>query len=138
MFKKKAKEQHPTLNDITNRIRGFILDTQIPDGHEMSELLGCSAVSDEVAEREEEESDKRLDRIAYLTPLLFAHSRTLAEGSVEFQRTSSSELSDKIPDEVWQTSRRLLEQTAMSALQGSIAQIVDMGLLEIPKKLRNK
>jgi hypothetical protein len=124
-----------TLADVSSRLRGFILDSQINDAHELAVVLGCSPISDEVALREEDESERRVAEISLLTPLLYAFAHSLAEASVEHQKSSLSD-SEKVPDEIWLTSRRLIEQVAISVLIGSISQLVDMKLLEVPKKLR--
>lgn len=137
MFAKKKKRKGDlTVGDITARLRGFILDSQIQNGHELTEILGCSILSDEVAEREEQESDKRTERISHLIPLIYAHAHTLAEGAVEYQRSTLTGELKELPDEIWQESRRMMEQVAMSAILGSVSQIVDMGLLDIPKRYK--
>ena len=129
LFKK--KKPNLSMADMSLRLRGFILDSQIQHPHDLAEMLGLSAISDEVADREEEESDFRVERIAHLIPLVYTYAHSLAEGSVELQR-KSTEL-EGIPDELWMVSRRMMEQVAMSAMLGSIAQLVDMNLLAIPK-----
>ena len=133
MFKKKKK---PKINlaDMSSRIRGFVLDSQINDAHELTVLLGCSVISDEVQEKEEKESDKRVEKIAYLIPLLYSYSHLLAEGSVEFQRLNVVDELKGIPDEIWLESKNTMEQVSISALMGAISQLIDMGLLEIPKE----
>jgi hypothetical protein len=133
MFKRKKKPKL-TLADMTSRIRGFILDSQINDGHELSVLLGCSVLSDEVQHKEEKESDKRVEKIAYLIPLLYSHSHLIAEGAVEFQKQNTVEELKGLPDEIWLESKNMMEQISISALMGSISQLIDMGLLEIPKE----
>lgn len=137
MFNKKNKSIELGLAEITNRVRGFVLDSQIDNAHELSILLGCSAISSELQEREEEESDKRVEKINYLIPLIYAHAHALAEVSVEFQKSNLAEEMKGIPDEIWQESRKMMEQISLAALVGSISQLVDMKLLIIPKK-RNK
>lgn len=134
MIPKKKKKNPLSITEISSRLRGFILDSQINDAHEMSVILGCSAISDEVQQREEEESDKRIERIAYLLPIMYAHSHALAEGAVELQRSNTSEELKNLPNELWWESRKMMEQVALSALMGSIAQLIDMGLLQIPKE----
>jgi len=131
LFKK--KKTNLSMIDMASRLRGFILDSQIQNPHELAELLGLSVISDEVAEREEEESDIRVDRIAHLVPLAYTYAHSLAEGSIEFQKKNVADLQG-IPEEVWMFSRRMVEQVAMSAMLGSISQLIDMGLLEIPKQ----
>jgi hypothetical protein len=132
--KKSKKEKTWTINDISAKLREFILDSQIQNGHEHSVILGCGKISDELAEREEEESDKRVDKISHLIPLLFAHAHALAEGSIEFQRANLPEELKGLSDEMWHESRKLMEQIAMSALVGSVSQLVDLGLLKLPKE----
>jgi hypothetical protein len=122
------------LTEITNRVRGFVLDSQIDNAHELSVILGCSAISEEVQEREEQESDKRVEKINYLIPMIYAHAHALAEASVEFQKSNVGKELKDIPDEIWWESRKMMEQISMAALVGSISQLVDMGLIDIPKK----
>ena len=129
----KRKKPNLSMADMSSRLRGFILDSQIQHPHDLAEMLGLSAISDEVAEREEEESDIRVERIAHLIPLVYTYAHSLAEGSIELQRKALPELQE-IPDELWMISRRMMEQVALSAMLGSIAQLIDMGLLDIPKK----
>jgi hypothetical protein len=136
MWLKKKKQTAITLADLTNRIRGLILDSQINNAHELSVILGCAAISDEVMEREEEESDKRIAKISYLVPLLFAQVHLLAEGAIEFQKENLPDELGEIPSEIWWESRKMMEQVSLSALMGSVSQLIDMGLLEIPRKYK--
>ena len=129
MAKKKPKKI-----DITARIRGYILDSQITSPHEISIVLGCSIISDEVKEHEEKESDKRVDRISYLIPVLHAHAHIISEGAVEFQRHHETVKDQDISDDIWDKSQDMMEHISMSALLGSISQLVDMGLLKVPKE----
>lgn len=135
---KKKKELPPSVSlaDLTNRVRGLILDSQIQHAHELSEILGCAVISDEVQEREEEESDKRIAKIAYLVPLLFAQVHLLSEGAIEYQKENLPEDLESIPEDIWRESRKMMEQVSLSALMGSVSQLVDMGLLEIPRKYK--
>jgi hypothetical protein len=135
---KRKKELAPSVSlaDLANRVRGLILDSQIQHAHELSEILGCAVLSDEVQEREEEESDKRIAKISYLVPLLFAQVHLLAEGAIEYQKENVPEEIEGIPEEIWRESRKMMEQVSLSALMGSVSQLVDMGLLEIPRKYK--
>lgn len=135
-FKKPVQSADITLAEINTRIRGFLLDSQVNNAHEISLILGCASLSDELAEKEEEESEKRVEKISHLIPLLYAYSSSLATGSVEYQKSSLPENTPEIPAETWWESRKLLEQVSVAALLGSISQLVDMGLLDLPKKFR--
>jgi hypothetical protein len=135
VMKRNKKNRELTLAEVANRLRGFILDSQIQNAHELTVILGCSPLSDELQEKEEEESDNRVDKISSLIPLLYAHAHVLAEGAVEFQRANvKSDALKNLPDEMWWESRKLMEQMALSVLLGSVSQLVDMGLVTIPKK----
>ena len=138
LFKKKNKLPKISLTEINSRLRSFIIDSQIQDGHELSVILGCSALSEELQVHEEQESDKRLDRIEHLVPLLYAFAHTLSEGATEFQRSNISDELKNLPDEVWWESRKVMEQLSLSVLMGAVSQLVDMGLIEIPKKFGRK
>jgi hypothetical protein len=134
IFKKKPKKQEiPSIAEISTRLRGFIMDSQIQNGHELSVILGCSAISEELQIHEEQESDKRLEKIAHLVPLLYAYAHTLSEGAVEYQRSNTPEELQGLPDELWWESRKMMEQVALSALMGAFSQIIDMDLLKLPK-----
>lgn len=141
MFKKNKKKKITdklTELNVQGRVRGFILDSQIDHGHEISVLLGCSPISDDVAEREEEESDKRLSKIAFLYPLIHAHASAISQGTVEYQKDGKSEILADIPEDIWKESRAMVTELIISGITGSIAQLVDMGFLEIPKKKGRK
>ena len=135
IFKKKKKNRVPPIAEINNRVRGFIMDSQIQNSHEIAYILGLPALSDEIAEKEEQVSDDRVERIEYLIPILYAHAHTLAEASIEYQK-SNIENMEGLPKEMSIFGRKLLEQVALSALLGSTSQLIDMGLLEIPKRMK--
>lgn len=130
-------------SEVTERLKGFILDSQINNAHEIAVILGCAISSDEGMEKEEEESEKRVQKISYLVPLIFALSHALAEGAMEYQRallaeSISKEAEGVLSSEIWVESRKLMEQVSMAALLGSISQLIDMGLLDIPKQRRRR
>lgn len=139
MFKKKQEDDGmPSLGEITTRLRGYIMDSQIQNGHELSVILGCSVISEELQIHEEQESDKRVQRIAHLIPLIYAFAHTLAEGAVEYQRANLPKELKNVSDELWWESRKMMEQVSMSAIMGAISQMIDMGMLDVPKKKRKR
>jgi hypothetical protein len=137
MFRKKIKRNTPlTLADMSTRTRGFILDSQIQNAHEISIMLGCSSISNEVAEMEEQQSEKRVEKLSYLVPLLYAYAKTLADGTTAYQKENLPEELQDISSEVWVQSRKMMEEFAFSVLIGAFSQIIDMDLLDIPKDKR--
>jgi hypothetical protein len=134
------RNYEPSMAEISSRLRGFILDSQIHNAHEIAILLGCSISSIEVMEKEEEESEKRVERISYLFPIIYAHSHALAEGAIEIQKGAMKDAPGvpEIPLEIWQESRKLMEQVSVASLLGTVSQLVDLGLLEIPKHKKRR
>ena len=124
----------PNLAEAQRRLRGFFLDSHIEDTHELALAQGCSPISDEVADREEEESDKRTDKIAHLVPLMYAFAHSMAGGAIDSQR-DTIEASVKLPPELWKQTERMMEGIALAVTQGTISQLVDMGYLQIPKRI---
>lgn len=138
MMWRKKKRKDITLSDITSRIRGFILDSQVTDADHISVLLGCSVISDEIADKEEEESDYRVARVEHLIPVMYAYAHAMAEGVVEHQRDHIDEEDIAgIPTEAWLATRKAFTQIAMNSLLGAISQLVDMGFLDTPKRKGN-
>lgn len=136
MFKRKKVVPDLTLAEINERLRGFVMDSQIQDGHELAVLLGCSVLSEELQLHEEQQSDERLERIAYLIPLMYAFAHTLAEGATEYQRVNVSDELKDLPETIWSESRKVMEQLSLSVLMGAVSQLIDMNLLEVPKHVR--
>jgi len=134
------EDKELSINEVSERLRGFILDSQINNAHEIAVILGCAISSEEVMEKEEEESDKRVQRVSYLVPILYSQSHALAEGATEFQKVAASHLEDmpNLPEEIWIESRKLMEQVSLACSVGAISQLIDMGLLEIPKQRKRK
>jgi hypothetical protein len=128
----KPKHKEPSMKEISTRIRGFLLDTQTQNAYAYSLIMGCSPLSVELREHEEDESEKRIEKIAYLNQFLFAYAKTLSEATVEFHRKAAPEV-EVIPDAAWKYTRKLLDQVTLSVLVGAISQLVDMGLLQIPR-----
>lgn len=131
---RKKKKPDITLAEITNRIRGFLLDSQVSDAYHMSTILGCSVVSDEVATMEEEESDLRVAKVDHLIPVIYAYAHAMAEGTVEHQKAHlDDEDVEAIPDSAWASTRKVFTQVSMNTTLGAISQLVDMGFLTVAK-----
>lgn len=142
MFKKKSSlDKIVSISDVKNRIREFFVDTQNPDAIEMSLRMGCTPLSDELIEREEQESDKRVEKVAYMLPLIVSFANLYAQ-SMTINIATEAPVEEMTPDlktalkELEEQVRGMLEDNLSHALVGSITQIVDLELLEIPKGRR--
>ena len=145
IFKKKKKKanaklsQITTIADVKNKIREFFIDTQSPVAMEMSVRMGCTPLSDDVLEREEEESDKRLKKIAYLLPLLYSFSHLYTQGMVldtmvegDDDGETSPEVQEAL-DDLAEQVRLIFDENMANVLAGAVSQLVELDLLEIPK-----
>lgn len=138
-FRKPKHKQVTSVSQVKATIREFFLDSQIPNSHDISEDLGCPPISNDVAEREEEESDKRVEKIAHLVPLLHGYSTLFAEAfSSNFSKAMSGdnpehELPPMMSAALNKASRKLMEDVLVHLLIGSVSQMVDLEFLEIPR-----
>lgn len=132
-----------TIAGMVSRIRGFILDSQVEHSDHIIELLIGVVMSDDVADREAEESDVRTDRIRQLIPILYLFANSMAEGLVQHQRAhvDSDDEDDEyesggkdLPEEAWKATERVFAEIAFSTAVGAVSQLLDMGLIETYKK----
>ena len=143
--KKRPASPNLSLTEITSRIRGFILDSQVSEADHISKLLGCPPTSDEVADKESDESDIRMSRVEHLIPIMYMYAKTMADGVVDHQRVhAESELDDEdlvgVNAAAWAATRKAFTHVALNTLMGAISQMVDMGYLalEPPKRKKSK
>jgi hypothetical protein len=132
-FWRKTKDYNISVTEIQSRIRGFIYDSQIPEPEAIASFLGCSAISDEVNEKESEESDIRVERISKLIPILYAFSHAMSQGVVSYQVDDAP---GEMPSAAWKATQKVFTQIATNTLVGAIAQLVDLELLQLPRVKR--
>lgn len=128
-FKKKRKSHARRTIDIDSHIRELLFDCQFPEANEIAIALGSPQISDEVIEKEEEESDRRVDEIRYLFPLLESYASLVAEGVVAVQQ-KDPEVSE-IPERFWKITRKLLTMVSFSLLVGALSQLNELELIEV-------
>ena len=135
MFFRKKKpaelDSDMLMAEIMYRMRGMFLDSQLQDAFALSVIAGASYVSDEVAEKEQQDSDKRFSRIEYLMPLIVAQCYQVAKATTELHRTNMGEASSEAPDEYWDYYFSRSHQIAIASVTGAICQLVDIGLLSL-------
>ena len=73
-WKKKRKVKRLEINHLPLPvlIRQVIYDTMLMPAEEIANIMGLPPISDDVAEMEERESQKRLEKFAILIPFLAA------------------------------------------------------------------
>jgi hypothetical protein len=135
--KKKPKYQQITnVQQIKAHLREFILDSQIENGAEIAEDFGCPIISDELLEKEEEESHRRVDEISFLIPLLYGYSTLFADAFVSNMNIPHSDdpRMHKLIHELTDSTKQTFEAAMSHLLIGSVSQMVDLGLLKLPKR----
>ena len=133
-FKKRQPpeiDQDRLMAEIMYRMRGMFLDSQLQDAFALSVIAGASYVSDEVAEREQQDSDKRFSKIEYLMPLIVAQCYQVAKATTELHRTKMCSESNEAPDEYLEYYFSRSHQIAIASVTGAICQLVDIGLLSL-------
>lgn len=135
MFFKKKKppelDADMLMAEIMYRMRGMFLDSQLEDAFALSVIAGASYVSDEVAERERQDSDKRFKKVEYLMPLIVAQTYQIAKATTELRKTQLGPEAREAPDEYWEYYFSRSHQIAISSVIGAICQLVDIGLISL-------
>lgn len=132
-FKKKPPEidEDQLMAEIMYRIRGMFLDSQMENAFALSVIAGASYVSDDIAQKEQEDSDRRVERIAYLLPLITAQTYQIAKATTELFKTKLGQEGETAPDGYWEFYFERAHQLTLASVIGAIAQMVDIGLLSL-------
>lgn len=121
-------------NNINN-IRQFIMDTQVDHDPHILALLGVTPISDEVLETEDRASTERLLRIRHLLPAISSYANVLATGlTAHEQAHTPEEIQERLPEGVWDAHQRSLHTFGLNVLMGTLSQLVEKGLLQVPTR----
>ena len=124
--------------EVMYRVRGLFLDSQLQDAFSLSVIAGTTAVSDEVAEMEQQDSDKRVQKIEHLIPLILTQTYSISKAMAELEKTKAMRTDIDVPDEFWELYQSRNQDITIAAVVGCIAQMVDIGLLTVgPRKPRS-
>lgn len=133
MFKRKKKDKKVEVKHIPLPIliRQVIYDSMLEPSEGIAEIMGLPPISDEVAEMEVEDSQKRLERFSKLLPFIDSHSDMTsricaAAYAIEDEEDSLSSLGDVDIDNV--TS--LFKVVAISSTISCISTLFNLGLIE--------
>lgn len=130
---RKTWAEDMSLPELTSRIREFIYDSQLPEAEEVIAYLGMPDISDDVLEREYEESEERVSEVSHLIPLFYAFAHTMAEGITEYQKAELDE-EELLPSSAWVMTRKVFTQVSVSTLVGAMSQMVDLGIIKVTKR----
>jgi hypothetical protein len=130
MFWKKKKPKMREL-EITTHIREFLYDSQFKEADALAVILGAPVISEELMDKEFEQSDLRIDKISHLIPLVHTYAHLMSDGMVKLERGEADREGDEFTDEFWEMMRVLLEQISMSLTIGVVSQLNQLELIKV-------
>jgi hypothetical protein len=139
-FKRKKKFEFDAdrfAAEVMYRVRGLFLDSQLQDAFSLSVIAGTTAVSDEVAEMEQQDSDKRVQKIEHLIPLILTQTYSISKAMAELEKAKAIGKDVEVPDEFWELYQSRNQDMTLAAVVGCIAQMVDIGLLTVGPRRPN-
>ena len=115
-------------------IRQVIYDTMLMPAEDIANIMGLPPISDDVAEMEERESQKRLERFAKLIPFIDSHADIAARIAasaymIEDDEEDYGEL-EKLGIEDLEQLTRLFRLVALSSSISCVSTLFNLGLIK--------
>ena len=115
-------------------IRQVIYDTMLMPAEKIAYAMGLPPISDDVAEMEEHESQKRLERFATLLPFIDSHADITAKIAasaymIEDEEEDHNELGKLGVEDVEQLTR-LFRLVALSSSVSCVSTLLNLGLIK--------
>lgn len=134
-FKKREDNFEIFTRDIplSTILRWYIYDTELGEPNEVVEIMGLNRASEEGDEKEREDSDKRMDNIAYLLSYLNAMADIAADVITGLQVDEITKDNPNNSEEIEReldTMRVLYKVVSLSAIMGAFASAMEIGLIE--------
>ena len=111
-------------------IRQVIYDTMLMPTEDIANAMGLPPISDEVADMEEQASEKRLQRFARLLPLIDSHADIAAKIAVAAYLLEDDEIEEKLVEDT-ETLQRLFRLVALSSSLSCISTLFNLELIEL-------
>ena len=116
--------------DIGNSVRSLLIDSGIPNIDFFDGALGIHAASEDVIEKEMEESENRLSNIAPIMPIVYAYCALIKDAS-----TAAIVDEMNVPEEQREAISAVINKFAMGislgATTGILSQLVDHGFVRL-------
>lgn len=135
-WKKKRKVRRVEIKHLPLPvlIRQVIYDTMLMPAEEIANIMGLPPISDDVAEMEERESQKRLERFATLLPFIDSHADIAAKIAasaymIEDEEEEYGEL-EKLGIEDIEQLTRLFRLVALSSSVSCVSTLFNLGLIK--------
>ena len=132
--KRKAKRLEIKHMPLPVLIRQVIYDTMLMPAEQIANAMGLPPISDDVAEMEERESQKRLERFATLLPFIDSHADIAARIAasaymIEDEEENYGEL-EKLGVEDLEQLTRLFRLVALSSSVSCVSTLFNLGLIK--------
>jgi hypothetical protein len=134
-WKKKSKAKRVQIKQLPLPvlIRQVIYDTMLMPAEEIAYAMGLPPISDDVAEMEERESQKRLERFATLLPFIDSHADIAAKIAasaymIEDEEEDYNELGKLGIEDVEQLTK-LFRLVALSSSVSCVSTLFNLGLI---------
>jgi len=132
--KTKAKRVETSHVPLPVLIRQVIYDTMLMPAEEIASVMGLPPISDDVAEMEEIESQKRLEKFASLIPFIDSHSDIAAKIAasaymIEDEEEDYGEL-EKLGIEDLEQLTKLFRLVALSSSISCVSTLFNLGLIK--------
>jgi hypothetical protein len=108
-------------------IRKVIYDTMLTPPEDIADYLSLPRISEEVAEMEEQASEKRIEKISALIPFIDSHADIASRIAVAAYVIEQDE---KVEVEEVESMHNLFRLVSLSSSLSCISTLVDMGLLD--------
>lgn len=135
-WKKKSKAKRVEIKHLPLPvlIRQVIYDTMLMPAEEIANIMGLPPISDDVAEMEERESQKRLERFAKLIPFIDSHADIAARIAasaymIEDDEEGYGEL-EKLGVEDLEQLTKLFRLVSLSSSISCVSTLFNLGLIK--------
>lgn len=110
--------------------RNILYDSMLDNPEKLANKLGLPSISEEVSEMEAEASEKRLEKISVLYPIIEAHAEIASE--ISFAGYSKSSELDLEEEDSAENLRMFFKILAFSSAISCLSTLVDLGLIDTP------
>ena len=111
-------------------IRQVIYDTMLMPTEDIANAMGLPPISAEVADMEEQASEKRLQRFSKLLPFIDSHADIAAKIAVAAYLLEDDEIEEKLVEDA-ETLQRLFRLVALSSSLSCISTLFNLELIEL-------
>lgn len=129
-FFKRNKKQSRIIEIPRGSItRKIIYDSGCEDPEGVAELMGLTRISEEVAEREIEDSDDRVDRILLILPIIQMHSEISAKVSFAAYINAIPDTKD-VDSETFEALSELFSAVALASSVSCLTSMLDLEIIK--------